>query len=252
MKRKLVLIFIIIIVLIVIIFGVKFIVSKDDNLKVCDEVINSLNEKKNVLLFIYPENSGEQAIATYNGIKNNYPNEKIYKINYEESNKKCFKDLLKKDNLYETIKEDMIPVVYMYKSGKYIGQMSGLEEYSKTEDFFVDNEIFKKNEIKDKLTLNKYKKNIIKKEYILFIIDNEQKREKYNSLMKKYFDEYSYDIINMYSSNGEKIMREVENKYIVPNDYPVLIYFEKENVSKIESIYDEKTISKFKTELNKK
>lgn len=257
MKTKKVIILIIIIIILIVI-GLVLIKTPNQNkyqnriAKTCEQFNKDIKAKEDILLFVYPKDTTAESIETYEKIKKEYSENKIYMIEHTDIKYDCIRKILEKNNLYEDILNNPISTVNLYKTGKYIGQMSGLDSYIQTEEFLIENKILEKQEIEESITYKEYKNNIEKEKYLLLIMADEKMRPTLKTLMEKHFSEYSYNIINMYSEVGEKIKQEIEKEYDIVKEYPRMFYFKDSKMILSEDAFDETTIKEYKKLIDKK
>ena len=256
MKKKTI---IILIIIILIILAIVLIVNPSETkdkyqntvTKTCKELKIKINTKKDLVLFIYPKDSTGESLETREKLKKNYSETLMYTIQHEKIKNNCIKEILEKDNIYADINNNPMPTAVLYKQGQYVAQITGLDGYNETEEYFEEYNLIKKSEIKESLTLKEYEQKINQKEYLLLIMTKEQMRDKLKKILENSFKNYSYDIINLYSEEGEKIKQNIESKYEIVKEYPRIFYFQNGKLMKSETAFDEFSINEFKESIDK-
>lgn len=218
--------------------------------KICDGLNQDINNKENALLFIKID-SDLDSMYVIEKLKTNYSKNIIYEISYEEIHTECIKAILEDINLYDSIAKNPISSAVIYKKGEYAGEIGGLDSYKQLEDYLVKNEIVKKKEIKESRTVSEYEKKFEDDQYILLIMADENKRDYYTNMVKKYFSNYDYDVINLNSDIGRNVRIKIENDYGSLNEYPRIFYFSNGKLIKSGDAEDDVVIEIFKQSIEK-
>ncbi len=255
-KKKTLILLIITIVIICFIIIISISSSKEEKyqkriVKTCENLTKDIKDKKDFLLFIQPSDSSNDSLDTIDRIKENYPKTLIYQINYNDIKDNCIKKILEKSSLYEDIQNNPVPTSIVYKSGEYVAQIAGLDEYRETEKFFEKNKIIEIKEIKESITYNEYKEKQKQEDYLLLVMSDEKMRDDLDKLLKENFSNYSYNIINMYSDEGKKIKEDIESNNDIIKEYPRMFYFKNKKLILSEDAFDDFTIKEYKEKLNK-
>lgn len=218
--------------------------------KICDGLNQNISNKENAILII-EINSDLDSMDVIEKFKNNYSKSIIYEISYEEIHTECIKAILEDINLYDSIAKNPISSAVIYKEGEYAGEFGGLDSYKQLEDFLVKKEIIKKKEIKEKHTFSEYVEKFQDDDYILLIMADEEQRNYYTDMVKKYFSDYDYDVVNLNSDIGRNVRIKIENDYGSLNEYPRIFYFSNGKLIKSGDAEDDVVIEIFKKSIEK-
>ena len=85
----------------------------------------------------------------------------------------------------------------------------------------------------------------------MLIIANEEKRREYETLLKKHFSEYNYDIVNLNSETGKQVQLTMEKTYGTVNEYPRILYFKNSELIENWDAADEYDLTYFKEKITK-
>ncbi len=254
MKKGKVIIIIVLVVLLVIASIITILSMKSEKTiksrisNICDNITANENSKKSSIIFIENLNSTEESLDTVDKLKANYKNSNIYVVYKDDLKNKCLQSLLARNNVYEEISKINDSLVLIYNSG-FKSMMVGLDSYKNVENYLLENKVISKKTLKEEISFEEYKDKFNSENYLLLIVDNENRRNKSEKLIKKYFKDYPYDIINLNSKIGQKIRENVENEHKALNEYPRIYYFKKGKLVKSNDMANEGDIKNFKNEI---
>lgn len=214
----------------------------------CRQIDKAKTNKKDYVIII---NNQEMLTNIEHELKEKYKDLTIIKIDKEKLSDKCFFQSLKDTGEYERLLNDGSSFIIGYKSGVYESLIGGGQlDFKKVESHLNELGIIKIPEIKEDLTYEKYKKKIEFDEYYLIAITEEDVRKKVTSHMKKIFPKTDFDVINIYSEEGKKIISDIK-RFEEVNSYPRIFYFKKGKLIAEDKGATEIHLEQFKQKLEK-
>lgn len=227
-KKKTLIIMCIIVSISLMLLGALLLGNNDDVKKtkyndLCRQIDNAKKNQKNFVVVI--NNHGLINDAIYE-LREQYNTLLVIEIDKQKLSSECFSESLKDTGEYERFLIDDSSVVIGYREGIYSGIIGGGQSgFEQIENYLNDLDIIEKPTIKNTLTYEEYKENTNLSEYFIIAITEEDLRQKISSNMKRIFPDTMFDIINIKSTEGEKIIADIKQLTKV-NAYPSIFYFE--------------------------
>ena len=188
----------------------------------CRQIDNAKEKKKDFVVVI--NNHGALNDVVYE-LKEKYRKIKLYEIDKKKLGDTCFSNSLSDTGDYERLLKGESSAVIGYKSGEYNGLIAGMQtSFEKVEQYLDELDITEILKIESTLMYDDYKEKIKQDEYFLLAITNENHREIVFQNMKRVFPTTTFDIFNIKSEEGTKIIEDIK-KSIKVNSYPRILYF---------------------------
>ena len=237
LKTPIIMIFVVIVIVILAIIGAnnKYINSTKS---LCNNINKYKKGNKSFVVYFEPQNSdtNEEIKSPINQLSEDYKELIILQITTDKMDDDCIKKELEITGTYSWFQKDEASMI-MYKDGKYVGAYASLNEYNSLENSLLEKKVIKKKEIKEDITLEKFK-SAIKTDYIIIIIPDENYRSIVEENSSKSFKDYDYDVVDYKSGEGEKIDKYINQNYKVNNNYPKALYFKNSKIVLEESFYN--------------
>lgn len=193
----------------------------------CRQIDNAKEKKKDFVVVINDRGILNDVIYEF---KNKYSKIALYEINKKTLKDTCFKTTLEDTGEYERLIQEESSAIIGYKSGEYGGLIAGVQtNFDRAEKYLDELDIIEIPKIESNLMYDDYKKNIKKEDYFLIAITEEKHREIVFQNMKKVFPNTTFDIFNINSEEGKKIIEDIK-KITKSNSYPKIFYFKNEKL----------------------
>lgn len=221
--------------------------------KMCNEINEEIKNQSNFVVFVTDNLvfSGDSNDVVNEYINAHQTSNQIFNIDFTEINDKCIKKILENDNLYEFLDTSRVNTVLGYKKGKIVMTQSNMTDYISLEEDLDKYGVIKAKKKKESVTLEKFKDNINQEKYIFLMITEENKRIKFENILKEVFYDYDYDYANYYGTEGEKIYSYIKDDLETENVFPKLIYYSKGKIIKETVASQKEQFEEFKTEIEK-
>lgn len=253
MKRdKIIKIVVTIVLIVVVLLIVLRLIDKDVFSKtICDPIDKLKEQKENFVIILNNENtiSGSTEEA-YERFEDEYANIDILKFDVKQLDDPCFNYSFAKENLHNEMGMLSKPIIVGYKDGKYVGEEQNSFSFFEIESYLDELGVIKKKEIVEKITYDEYKQNILRDDYIITVIMDENARIDVTKNMKKVFPDIKQDVINMRSETGKKIFEEIESQNGTIDFLPVGLYFRNGKLIASNSVYLEYEYAELKDKIS--
>ena len=205
---------------------------------VCDK-IRKLQTDKNDFVIYVQEKSGNENLNNpddiIDKIKKKYNSLTIITVNSLKRNSSCFGDVINKAGLDTLVEKQTYDYIMLYKKGEYSGLYTGIDNYNKIVNYLASVGLIVKNEPKQSTNLEKFHEDI-KNDYVLFLISTDNHKEIIKPNVEKIFSDTNYDIVDVTSTEGSMIYKELIEKYKVEQFLPQGIYFKNSKMVKSEAL----------------
>ena len=257
-KKKMLLVLLILIIAFIICLFYGYSSDKEDSekpkrtiIKICDNINSEIKEKNTFLVFLVNDleelKNSDSIVSKY--VKNYEKDNKIFVIGFKDIKEDCVKQIFKKDNMYEQIIAFPSNSYFGYKDGVLSSFMINMSDYILLENKLHEDGIIKKHERKESATFEQIKKNIEKDEYILFILAQEETREKYEKLLNEVFSDYDYDYINYFGKEGEKVYSYIKKDLESDNVFPKILYYKNGKIVEQAVLSEKSQMQEFKKKI---
>ena len=196
----------------------------------CDKIKNYQDSKYNFIVYVRLTND-DNANDITNRLKKEYADLKIITISKEGITDSCFKELLDEPVLYSDLNIPTTEGALLYIEGEHKYSYLNPDNYYRLLNFLDEKGLIEKHEIIENTNLEEFKEKI-KNKYVLFVIADENFRSTIESNAEKYLAESNidYNVIDLRSTDGERINTYINKKYKTTNVYPKAIYFNNSNL----------------------
>lgn len=213
------------------------------NDKICIDVLDDLKNQKDVIIYFKAVEEIKESLDITNKLEKKYQNLSIHIFKNEQREENCIKKILNENSLSNELDDSSSLIIY--KQGQYQGFMISPSDINQIEDYLSQLQVITKQEVSEKINLNQFQENIKSEKYFLLIVADEEARTFYEEEFAKQMVEYKYDIINLNTTEGKKILNYVDQNFEKIREFPQIYYFNNNKLKLTETIYDSNSLAQF-------